>query len=116
MILLKGRARRDVNNTTRVSSQTPLYCAVKHGHGEVALALLRAGADVNSVDARGWSPLMRATADGRADLVNNLLLSGASANARSKEGSRPLHYAVENGHLEVVKVCSSVGWGATHCI
>ncbi|CAM9810883.1 unnamed protein product, partial [Sphacelaria rigidula] len=88
---------RDVNKLTRGSRQSPLYFAVKRGHGDVALALIRAGADVNYMNAAGWTPLMRATADGRADLVNNLLLSGAMVNARSKEGSRPLHYAVENG-------------------
>lgn len=55
--LLRGRARRDVNKTTRGSRQTPLFCAVKHGHADVALALVRAGGDVDLADAhgeRGW--------------------------------------------------------------
>lgn len=107
--LLKGKARRDVNKTTRGLRQTPLYCAVKHGYGDIALSLVRAGADVDSADGDGWSPLMRATADGRAELVNNLLLSGAFANFRNKKGDRPLHYAVQHGHLDVIKVLLKAG-------
>lgn len=53
MALLRGRARRDVNKTTRGSRQTPLFCAVTHGHADVALALVRAGGDVDLADAHG---------------------------------------------------------------
>lgn len=107
--LLKGKARRDINRSTRSSRETPLYCAVKHGHADVALVLVRAGGDVDAVDANGWSPLMRATVDGRADVVNNLLLSGALANARNNKGSRPLHYAAAHGHLDVIKLLLKAG-------
>lgn len=53
MALLRGRARRDVNKTIRGYRQTPLFCAVKHGHADVALALVRAGGDVDLADAQG---------------------------------------------------------------
>eukprot|EP00752_Nemacystus_decipiens_P011626 g10321.t1 len=109
MALLRGRARRDVNKTTRGSRQTPLFCAVKRGHADVALALVRAGGDVDLADAHGWTPLMRASADGRPELVNNLLLNGACVGAKNKSGNRPLHYAVLKGHLGVVKLLLKAG-------
>ena len=104
-----GKAQRDVNKPTRGLRQTPLFVAAKRGHADVALALVRAGADVDLPDGNGWSPLMRAAADGRAELVNNLLLGGASPSLKSKKGGRALHFAVQNGHLEVARVLLKAG-------
>ncbi len=53
MALLRRRARRDVNKSTRGSRETPLFCAVKHGHADIAQALVRADADVDLADAHG---------------------------------------------------------------
>ncbi|CAN0434741.1 unnamed protein product, partial [Ectocarpus sp. 13 AM-2016] len=52
-LLREGRARRDVNKVTRWLHHTPLYCAALHGHADIALALLRAGADVDLPDTHG---------------------------------------------------------------
>ncbi|CAN0520126.1 unnamed protein product, partial [Ectocarpus sp. 8 AP-2014] len=49
-LLREGRARRDVNKVTRSLHHTPLHRAALHGHADIALALLRAGADVDVPD------------------------------------------------------------------
>ena len=52
---------------------------------ETAVALIRAGADVNSADASGTTPLMRAAFHGHAAVVSALLSAGASSLARQHE-------------------------------
>lgn len=100
--LLKTSAIRDINK--KIRGQTPLHIAVERGHADVVLALMRAGGDVNLVDACGMSPLIRAASDGRAELVNDLLLSGSRVNSADKDGDTVLGIAVRRGHLSVIKV------------
>lgn len=85
-VLLKTLAINDVNKKTQASGSTPLLLAVKHGHADVALALVRAGGDVNLTDNRGRSPLIRATYGARAELVNDLLLRGSPTMPRTRTG------------------------------
>ncbi|CAM9677943.1 unnamed protein product, partial [Laminaria digitata] len=107
--LLQGKAIRDINKTTERDGETPLFLAVKHGHTDVALALVRTGGSVNLTDTWDMSPLVRAASDGRASLVNDLLLRGASVDTRVVDGDRALDSAVRLGHFDVVKVLLQAG-------
>jgi ankyrin repeat protein len=52
---------------------------------EIALALIRAGAEVNAVDPTGLTPLMRAAFNGHTLVVKVLLAAGASPLMRQKK-------------------------------
>ncbi|TDX51126.1 ankyrin repeat protein [Orenia marismortui] len=60
---------------------------------EVIKLLLKAGADVNSVDENGVTILMHASAVGNLDVVKMLIKNGANVNARAKNGLTALEGA-----------------------
>jgi hypothetical protein len=57
------------------------------------LRLIHAGADVNAVDASGWTPLMYAARLGTLTSVKELLQAGARADLRSKVGENAMDAA-----------------------
>lgn len=79
-----------------------LATAVKDQNSRAALALLKAGVDVNGTLADGSSPLLWAAHWGDGDLVDRLLRAGARVNAADDTGVAPLHRACENGQAELV--------------
>src|SRR5688572_28490410 len=78
---------RNYNNNELIAAHgglTPLLYAIRQGHQESAAALLKAGADVNTVSAGDrTSPLLMAIINGHFDLAMMLLEQGADPNAMS---------------------------------
>jgi ankyrin repeat protein len=75
---------------------TALLHAVREGHGDIALALLAAGANINQVSAGDrTSPLLLAVINGHFDLALQLLARGADPNLVSDAGTGPLFAAIE---------------------
>ena len=72
---------------------TALMAAAKAGHVDVALLLLRAGADVNMADAAGRTALMLAAAAGEASLFAPLLENGADTAMKAANGCTALLFA-----------------------
>jgi ankyrin repeat protein len=67
-------------------SITPLMRAGAAGDSAGVQRIVRAGADVNARDSRGWTALMYAAVADRPTALETLLASGADPNARSIEG------------------------------
>ena len=91
-------ATPDAVNALGEGGITPLMLAARLGNEAVVSTLLAAGADVNAVDALGFSPLFHACYDAEADVghpavVEALLDAGADIEARIGYGVRPLMYA-----------------------
>lgn len=83
----------DVNSRGKKKARqvTPLHCAKERC---VAELLLRAGAEVNLKDWRGWTPLSMAAREcDSADLCELLLEKGADIHLVDKLKRGPLHYA-----------------------
>jgi ankyrin repeat protein len=69
---------------TRLGGYTPLSLAAEAGHGPVAAALVKAGADVNAADTSGTTALMLAAASGDVEAIRVLLDGGADVHARER--------------------------------
>ena len=82
----------DPNVKDDKEGNTALHEATLGGDEEVALLLIRSGADVNAINNEGLTPLWGASAMGLPKVVSTLLEHGANPNVRT-EGMTPLHMA-----------------------
>lgn len=75
---------------------TPLLHAIREGHGQAALTLLDAGADINQASGGDMTtPLLMAAVNGQFDLALDLIERGADPNLASDAGTTPLFAALE---------------------
>ena len=90
-----GRALTYGDLVGKKGGLTPLLFAVRQGNTPAALALLKAGADVNQVSAGDHtSPLLMATINGQFDLAKLLLDKGADPKLASDAGATPLYATI----------------------
>jgi uncharacterized protein len=85
---------------------TPLHLAAFFGHKELAEALLKQGAQVDSrsTNAMQNTPLHAATAGRQIELMKLLLENGANPDATQEGGWTPLHAAAQNGDRDMIEV------------
>ena len=106
------------------AEQTALMWAAAEGHAEVVEELIKAGAEVRTTLASGFTPLLFAVREGHIGVVRTLVKAGVDVNqsieplpawrhpgygARLRPGASPLHVAVENGHFELAAYLLEVG-------
>jgi uncharacterized protein len=85
----------------------PLHaCVALSRNPETIRLLIAQGADVNAVQAGGFTPLHQAAAAGQKDLVALLLAEGAEPSLKCDQGKLPADYARERGHQEIVAMLS----------
>jgi uncharacterized protein len=114
MLRLLLAARANVNATTRDGAITPLLLACANGNPEAVEALLKAGANPNSVNANGTTALMLAAASGNPDAVKVLLDHGAEVNAREiAHGQTALMFAAALNRAAVIKLLMAHGADAS---
>lgn len=84
----------DLEQTATFGRNSPqmraIHFACLSGQGEVAAALVKAGADVNGVDGAGKSALYKACQDRHEDIIQMLIENGADASIKATDGSTPL--------------------------
>uniref|UniRef100_A0A1I8JKX1 ANK_REP_REGION domain-containing protein n=1 Tax=Macrostomum lignano TaxID=282301 RepID=A0A1I8JKX1_9PLAT len=94
------------------SGKTALQWATKYGHVTIVWHLIKAGAQVDRQDLKGWTPLHEAASFGRSQCACLLMELGAAANPNLRtagEGNSPVHLAAEKGHSEVLRWLLSGG-------
>lgn len=74
-----------------------------------AEALIKAGADVNNLDAEGTPLLHIAVNNGQVDLVKLLLAHQVKLKARDQYGLTALVYALKGQHGEIVTLLKNAG-------
>ena len=77
--------------------------AALDGRTETVQALLKAGANVNAVDAEGRTALMFAAVNMHCGCANILLAHGADVNARAHDGGTALMLAASSGEIVLVR-------------
>jgi ankyrin repeat protein len=86
-----------------------LQTACSKGHIAIVQELLRRGANVNAVDARGDTALIRAASCNKSAVVSLLLESGADMNMVNELGNTALCVAVKHGAHRAVSVLLDAG-------
>lgn len=82
-----------------------IFSHLKHSESvDCIVALLDAGANIESVDQNGWTVLHIAASKGNIAIVEVLLKRGAAINATTNANQTPLLMAACNGHLPVVRL------------
>ncbi|XP_060536632.1 ankycorbin [Cylas formicarius] len=88
----------------------PLLWAASAGSSKAILALVRAGALVESSDKDGLTALHCAASRGHTDCIDTLLtLCGANADVIDSNGCTALHYAVTLGHADATALLLAHG-------
>ena len=109
------RAHPEDVNARGGNHVTPLHAALLEGHLDVALLLLRKGANVGSRGIEGQTPLHIVSDRGYIDIVKSLIDDhGADPNAENDGQETPLLLASKSGHEAVVKLLLAGGADANH--
>ena len=72
-----------------------------HHHEQVALELLKAGADANHAASNGRTAMMLAAQNSHEGCLRALLENGAAVNSQDNSGFSALMLSVQNGHEQV---------------
>lgn len=88
---------------------TPFLYALMHGNGDVALALMEAGCDINAKGPSKKTAMHYAVSAQQGHCVRALLLNGASPVTRDSDGRDPLMCAVEKNLPGMVKILVQAG-------
>ena len=93
----------------RETSRPPLEQAILRKKNDIAIYLVSAGADPNTVNASKRTPLHLAVERNSPDVVAVLLKAGAQPNLRDNDGWTPLHHAAAKNQLETAKALIAGG-------
>ncbi len=96
-LLIEAGAR--INDASRNPMHVaPLHSALAGRHAEIVDMLLAAGADVNAVQADGYTPLHEAAQNGDQAMAERLVAAGANRDVRLDNGATPADSARAAGH------------------
>ncbi|HET7607429.1 MAG TPA: ankyrin repeat domain-containing protein [Gammaproteobacteria bacterium] len=128
-LLIERGANVDV--VEQWQGQTPLMYAAAHDRGEVAAALIAAGADVNArtpindlperesrvryyveIPVAGFTPVMFAARSGANSALRSLIAGKADLDAKTPEGFTPIVIALDNLHFDTATVLVEGGASA----
>ena len=101
------RAGFDVNAALNSLGLTALHIAANWARQPCIVALVAAGADVNTTSESGWTPLHSAAR--HADCIVALLAAGADPNLAASSGRTPLHEAAGRGNVRGVAALLAAG-------
>jgi ankyrin repeat protein len=83
---------------------TPLHTAMAHGHVDMAASLLSRKANINAVNALGFTPLISASINGHEECVRLALKAGANKCAKSIRGETAAEIAASKNFSSVVNL------------
>ncbi len=99
-VLLEHGAHVNFVGKRQHSESPALAQAVRYGHRNCVLALMKAGAEVNLFDSDDKTALHTAVAVGNLDFLKILVAAGANVNVADHSKCSPLRTAVRQGHSQ----------------
>ncbi|CAL1527779.1 unnamed protein product [Lymnaea stagnalis] len=99
----------DANSTALKSGRTPLMAASSSGGIKVVSALLAAGANPNTIDAKKNCAAHFAAMNGHLKALQLMAGYGAEFNKVANDGGNPIHYAAKTGEAMCIKFLSQRG-------
>ena len=91
-------------------SNLPIVAAAERGDLVELRALLASGADIEAIDARGWTAVVAASRDNRDDALTTLLEAGADPNHRDeRNGWPPVMHALHTNQAASVRTLLDFG-------
>ena len=93
-------------------SMSPLHQSILRKKPEIALALIKAGAEVDGLDGSFRTPLHLCVERGLLSVAKALLKAGANPNEWDKVGWTPLHNAAAKDRLTMAQVLIAGGANA----
>jgi ankyrin repeat protein len=93
-------------DSKNASGRTPLHLAADKAVSEY---LLKAGADIEARDDRGFTPLLRACQLGEEELVWSLVKLGADVHAKDSVGRTTLHAASRADRVTLIELLVKLG-------
>ena len=100
--LLKNKD--NLNDQENSRKETPLICAIRNKHEELALKLIRKGADILLCENDKWTALHYAARDGFRKATLEILKRKPDINAQMNIGWTALHLAAWNKQTEVANL------------
>ena len=91
----------DIRNN---SSQSGLMLACQNKAFKTVQVFINKKADVNAMDASGWTALHFASKSGCFESLKLILEQDADVNANTNKGQCSIHIAAEEGNLECLKI------------
>jgi len=101
--------KRFIDEVDSIDGGGPLYWAAAFGHTHFIEPLIKAGADVNKVDNRGWTPVYIAASKGYAEIIAALKVGGADVDRPNDSGTTPVCAAAYNGCAEAIAALKAAG-------
>ena len=71
---------------------------------EIVQMLLKANADVNTMNSKGCNPIFVATHENHGDIVRMLVEAKADVNIKNKNGCSPIFIACQQNHCSIVQM------------
>lgn len=89
-----------IKNRWIFAGYTPLMCAVKYNNTEIAIYLIRKGADVNYTIHGEATPVYNACMNSNVSICNELIVFGADVTVPNHMSESPLMIAACDGNVE----------------
>ncbi len=96
-------------NAPEADGSTPLLWAANLNDTEIALRLLKAGANPNVRNQLGSTPLSEAAFNGNTEMIQALLEAGADPNATGPDGQTPLMLIARTANVGAAKLLLAKG-------
>ncbi|MES2996840.1 MAG: ankyrin repeat domain-containing protein [Verrucomicrobiota bacterium] len=94
---------QNVRNGAKETSRPPLEQAILRNKTEIALFLIHAGADPNTVNSSQRTPLHLCIDRNNPAIITALLKAGAKPDLLDKDGWTPLHHAAAKNQFQTAK-------------
>lgn len=109
VLLEEGADPKFRNSDYSPDTSYPLFTAIRRGNYSIVKLLLEHGAELESMDADGWTPLGYATSLHHHSIIKLLLEHGADIEGRTSDGRTALGCAAVCGHNLVAGLLLELG-------